>query len=117
MAHELQIKWPKHRDFALLDANTFVSSDLKHNDHKSSPASMFLNELGEDVFGLIENLAANDTSQVRQQIDEVREKLAVASEVLGPLLAPAERVMRAKLNGGNETELLPEPVSLDDAYR
>lgn len=117
LAHELQIKWPKHRDFALLDANTFVSSDLKHNDHKSSPASMFLNELGEDVFGLIENLAANDTSQVRQQIDEVREKLAVASEVLGPLLAPAERIMRAKLNGGNETELLPEPVSLDDAYR
>lgn len=106
LSEQLKVKWPRHRDFALLDAKTFVSGDLRHNDRTHAPAPVFLSDLGDEVYELLEAMAQNDSGAERRRLDEIREKLSIAAEILGPLLAPAERMKQPQLTVATNVGLL-----------
>jgi tetratricopeptide (TPR) repeat protein len=105
LSEQLHIKWPRHHDFAVLDARTSVSADLKHHKRGLAQPASFLSEIGEEVFELFESLT-HDGSGVQQKLDDIRVKVATASEILGPLLAPAERIKHAQLSSSPDTEIL-----------
>jgi GT2 family glycosyltransferase len=114
LSEQLRIKWPRHQDFALLDANTFVSGDLKHNKRDVPPPPIFLSDLAEEVYVLIEALAQTGSGPELQRLDEIRAKISTASEILGPLLAPAERLMHSQLTSSPGSALFAPGDPIDN---
>lgn len=115
ISEQLEVKWPRHQDFALIDARAAAPPDPRTHGSEQSPRSTFLSDIGAEVYEILEALSQDSSDAEHQRLDEIRAKVSAASEILGPLLAPAERLMHKQLASLPAAGLLPRTADLEYA--
>jgi GT2 family glycosyltransferase len=96
LSDDLNIRWPRHRDFANVDVKHFISKDLKRQHESAEDAQSIATDLTDEAFELLRNLAHQTDAASTSRLDELRSRLDTATEILGPLFAPAERSLQER---------------------